>query len=293
MSQEQRPNLKYLIEGMKPLFVTLKKEIDESSDLSGAEKKRQNASISRDNRIVDLFAKLVVDLLEGMDKSNEEKHEEVIAESSRQQTNQDKLEEEVIQTKKKQERLEKEIIKNKLENDKQEQMHKFETIKIHNITAPSSATREDVYQSVLDYFKDADIPVDKDQIKSAVRPSKGTSKSPHIYCTFFRGSDKINVLRQRKNKMSQNTDFQRKRPNSFVTEDLTPLRQLIAFKLRKDPNRIAKSWSMDGKIKCLKVGHSVTDTPITIETPYDLKKAGWSNDEVQEFIQQNLVNNED
>ena len=50
---------------------------------------------------------------------------------------------------------------------------------------------------------------------------------------------------------------------------------------------------MDGKIKCLKVGHSDTDTPITIETPYDLTKAGWSNDEVQEFIQQNLVNNED
>ena len=88
-------------------------------------------------------------------------------------------------------------------------------------------------------------------------------------------------------------EFQRKRPNSFVTEDLTPLRQLIAFKLRKDPARIAKTWSMDGKIKVLKARHSATDSPITIENPYDLTKAGWSDDEVKDFIQRNLVNNED
>ena len=269
-------NLKHYNEGMKTLY---DKWDDEANKMSNEKERKAHKSINKKiQESHELHSKLTIELLNGLFQITDDN-------KSEQEIENEKLV-------KKQERLEKENIQNKLEQDKQEQRHRFETIKIHNITAPNS-TREDVYQSVLDYFKDADIPVDKDQIKSAVRPSKGTSKSPHIYCTFFRGSDKINVLRQRKNKMSQNTDFQRKRPNSFVTEDLTPLRQLIAFKLRKDPNRIAKSWSMDGKIKCLKVGHSDTDTPITIETPYDLTKAGWSNDEVQEFVQQNLVNNED
>ena len=158
--------------------------------------------------------------------------------------------------------------------------------------APNSGTREDVSQSVVEYFKDANIPMDKEQIKSAVRPMKGSTKGPHIYCTFFRGSDKVNVLRKKKTNMRENPDFQRKRPNSFITEDLTPLRQLIAFKLRKDTVRIAKSWSMDGKIKCLKVGHTDDDFPITIETPYDLEKTGWSKQEIDYFIQHNLVNND-
>ena len=50
---------------------------------------------------------------------------------------------------------------------------------------------------------------------------------------------------------------------------------------------------MDGRIKCLKVGHTASDIPITIENPYDMTKAGWSNEEVNEFIQQNLANYED
>ena len=62
-------------------------------------KKRQNALMSQVHRAFDAFAKLAVDLLTGMHKSYEDKHEDVIAESSRQQTNHNKLEEEVIQTK--------------------------------------------------------------------------------------------------------------------------------------------------------------------------------------------------
>ena len=91
--------------------------------------------------------------------------------------------------------------------------------------------------------------------------------------------------------MSDNDAFKRKRPNAFITEDLTPLRQLISFKLRQDKDRIAKSWSMDGKIKFLKNGHKAEDKPITIDSPYDLKEAEWSTEEIKDFIYQNILNN--
>ena len=120
---------------------------------------------------------------------------------------------------------------------------------------------------------------------------KGGVKGTNIYCTFLRGSDKINVLRQRKAKMSDNDAFKRKRHNAFITEDLTPLRQLISFKLRQDKDRIAKSWSMDGKIKFLNKGHTDEDKPITIDSPYDLKEAGWSPEEIDDFINQNILSN--
>ena len=92
--------------------------------------------------------------------------------------------------------------------------------------------------------------------------------------------------------MTDSDDFKRKRPGTFITEDLTPLRQLISYKLRHDV-RIAKCWSTDGKIKCLKAGHTADDKPITIDSPHDLTQAGWTDDEVRQFIQHNLLNKQD
>lgn len=277
LAQILKVNLEHYKAGMKPLYDKWNSEADQISN--DKEKKYHKSIHKKIKESHELHHKLTLELINGLYQISDDNKKEL------------KMENENLI--KEQEKLKRENVKIKLEQDKQEQRHKYETIKIHNITTSNSSTREDVIQSVIDYFKDADIPVDKEQIKSAVRPMKGSSKSPHIYCTFFRGSDKINVLRKRKTNMKENNDFQTKRPTSFITEDLTPLRQLIAFKLRKDTNRIAKSWSMDGKIKCLKVGHTTTDIPITIENPYDLTKAGWSNDEVNEFIQQHLANYED
>ena len=132
----------------------------------------------------------------------------------------------------------------------------------------------------------------EDRIKSAFRPMKHGAKGTNIYCTFLKGSDKVNVLKQRKIKMTDSSTFRQKRPNAFITEDLTPLRQFISYKLRHDKARISKTWTMDGKIKCLKAGHQENDKPITIDSPYDLKEVGWSDTEIKAFIHENLLKKE-
>ena len=74
-----------------------------------------------------------------------------------------------------------------------------------------------------------------------------------------------------------------------MTEDLTPLRQHMAYKLRTDEN-IAVSWSIDGRLKCLKTGFKKEDKPIIIDTPYDLSKVGYSTEDIQAIIKQSLYN---
>ena len=92
--------------------------------------------------------------------------------------------------------------------------------------------------------------------------------------------------------MTDNEEFQRKRSNSFITEDLTPLRQLISYRLRQDKQKIKKCWSIDGKIKCILQGQG-DDKPISINTPYDLTKVGWQSSDVKKFIRENMLKNHD
>ena len=85
--------------------------------------------------------------------------------------------------------------------------------------------------------------------------------------------------------MRENTAFQAKNLKGFMTEDLTPLRQHLAFKLRKD-DTIKTSWSIDGRLKFIKkVGDG---KPVTIDSPYDLSKLGYSKEAIEAIINQSL-----
>ena len=72
-----------------------------------------------------------------------------------------------------------------------------------------------------------------------------------------------------------------------MTEDLTQLRQHMAYKLRTDQN-VAISWSIDGRLKCFKTGYKKGDTPITIDSPFDLGKLGYSVNDIHTIIKQSL-----
>ena len=89
--------------------------------------------------------------------------------------------------------------------------------------------------------------------------------------------------------MKDNAVFQQTHKNAFMTEDLTPLRQHMAFKLRTDET-IAVSWSIDGRLKCLKAGFKKDDKPIVIDTPHDLAKIGYSSEAIHTIIKQSLYN---
>ena len=52
-------------------------------------------------------------------------------------------------------------------------------------------------------------------------------------------------------------------------------------------------WSIDGKIKCITQTQGEDDTPISIDTPYDLTKVGWHPSEVKQFINENMLKKHD
>ena len=179
------------------------------------------------------------------------------------------------------------LISAKIELDKHKQEAKNTTIRIHNV--PAAGEHEDVNKTVIGIFKDASIEFDETNIDVSIRPSKNGIRGTTVICRLRYSFDRIKLLKQRKNKMRDNGSFQRKHPDVFITEDLTPMRQHIAYKLRQSKDKIAKSWSIDGKIKCLKIGHADADKPITIDSPYDLRKIDWSTEQINEIINEHLL----
>ena len=279
VAQVEDPNVKFLKDRMKPLFATFDQEVEELN-LSGLDTQRHKLLNSRIQRTTDLFSTLVVELIQGMNQTNEENLNNQIAENTKLKDNYNKLEENLIQT--------------KIENDAHQQSLKCDSIRIHNVKVPTppsqnSRDREDVVNTVIEYMSDANIPLERADIRSAYRPMKEGRPGSNIYVSFLRGFDRLKILRQRKTKMTENPEFQRKRQGSFITEDLTPFRQLIAYRLRQDKQRVKKSWTIDGKLKCILVGQDDNFTPISINNPYDLIKVGWETSDVKKFIRENLL----
>ena len=282
MAHVEDVNVEFLQNGMKGLFETFDVEVDQL-ELSALDTQRHKMINARIQRVTDLFSTLVVQLISGKNQINDEKLNDVVAENIKLRDNYNKIEEELIQT--------------KIEHDQHQQSLKCDSIRLHNVSVPTPSTqdpraREDVVNTVIDYMADANITLERADIKSAYRPMKEGRPGSNIYVSFLRGFDRVKILRQRKTKMTDNQEFQRRRSNSFITEDLTPLRQLISYRLRQDKQKIKKSWSIDGKIKCILQGQG-DDKPISINTPYDLTKVGWQSSDVKKFICENMLKNHD
>ena len=85
-----------------------------------------------------------------------------------------------------------------------------------------------------------------------------------------------------KKDMRENQEFKADYPDVFIVEHLTPKRSGVAYKLRNDSN-IEKCWTIDGKIKVVKVGASSQDRPITIDSLADLKDLDWDQKDIDEL----------
>ena len=83
--------------------------------------------------------------------------------------------------------------------------------------------------------------------------------------------------------MRESTTFKQSYPDAFMVEHLTPARGAAAYHIRQDTS-IAKSWSIDGRLKVFKTGYSDSDKPITINSLQDLTKLGWSQDRIDDLI---------
>ena len=83
--------------------------------------------------------------------------------------------------------------------------------------------------------------------------------------------------------MRESTTFKDNNPDGFMVEHLTPLRGKVAYLLCKDSN-IAKSWSIDGRLKVFKTGYTESDKPINITSLNDLTKLDWSQERIDNLI---------
>ena len=208
----------------------------------------------------------------------------------------DNLSDKIVNLTKELELTREELIQTKLEMDKQNQYGRREMIRIHNIPEPTLQANqyENVHDTVVTVLQAAGIEIEENMISSAqrlpVRRSDAGNKTKPITFKLTRRYDRNRVLRLKKTHMKDNVEFQTKYPRVFMTEDLTPLRQHMAYLLRKD-DRLAVSWSIDGRLKCLFKNYKKEDKPITIDTPQDLGKLGWSEGQIAEIIKTNLLKN--
>ena len=178
--------------------------------------------------------------------------------------------------------------------DEQNQFGRREMIRMHNVPEPPQVTGEYecVEDTVVKVLKDAGYEINTDMIVSAQRlpPKKLTGDAKGFKPITFKLTKRFtrNHLRTKKKHMRENKTFQTKHKGVFLTEDLTPIRQHISFKLRKDET-IEKVWTIDGRIKCTKVGANEADKPYTIDSPHDLKKLGWTESQINQIIKENLM----
>ena len=184
--------------------------------------------------------------------------------------------------------LRRELINVKCDLEMHQQYGNRDTLKLCNVPEPKLPPKvnEDTNQTVIDVLKKAGINVSKQDISVSHRlPSKDGIKP--IICKFGLRNVRNHVIRGKK-QMRESNEFKDSYPDVFMVEHLTPLRGKVAYQLRKD-DTIAKSWSIDGRLKVLKVGYSDSDKPINITSLQDLTKLDWSQARIDDLIM-NRVN---
>ena len=179
--------------------------------------------------------------------------------------------------------LRRELINTKCDLEMQQQYGNRDTLKLCNIPEPTLGHREkeDTNDTIVKVLGEAGITITKEDISVSHRLPNEKGIKPLI-CKFGRRDVRNNVIRC-KRQMRESTTFKDSNPDGFMVEHLTPLRGKVAYLLCKDSN-IAKSWSIDGRLKVFKTGYTESDKPINITSLNDLTKLGWSQDRIDNLI---------
>ena len=117
---------------------------------------------------------------------------------------------------------------------------------------------------------------------AAAAPATNRRKPPRIILRVNRRDVKTKLFEKRK-EISSKPNVPIKYKNVAIYEDVTPLRSRIMFELRSRGDRKAFKyvWSRGGRIYC-----RATDDAdrTTINTPQDLAKVGFSQQEIEDII---------
>ena len=174
-----------------------------------------------------------------------------------------------------------------LDLEKLQQYQNRDVIKICGVTEPSNLgprDHENTNQTVKNIFSKLNTVITDQDISVTHRIKSKIQQAGKPKAILFKASrrDFRNKLMRMKRDMRENQEFKNEYPNVFMVEHLTPLRSKVAYKLRHD-NNIEKCWTIDGKIKVVKVGASSQDRPITIDSLADLKDLGWHQNDIDEL----------
>ena len=127
-----------------------------------------------------------------------------------------------------------------------------------------------------------DITPEEISVSHRIGKNSATDKPKPILVKCNGQTVRTRIIRKRK-VMRDNEQFKRAYPGAFIVEHLTPLRSKVAYKLRHDDN-IAKTWTIDGRIKVVKMGASEDTEPTTIDSLTQLKSIGWTDENIEDLV---------
>ena len=191
--------------------------------------------------------------------------------------------------------LEKKIRENQFSIDAQAQYNRSENFKIHGIEYKKGENTNEIVKEVAKYcgvqINDADLStshrlMSKEDMDKQINPSNRDTKIPPIIVRVNRRDLKTDLLEAKK---TITTPAHLK--NAIIYEDVTPLRSRIMYHLRQrnDKQAFRYVWSKGGRIYARTPEHAALPRdqqprPLIINTPDDLSKAGFSEKEIEDII---------
>ena len=185
----------------------------------------------------------------------------------------------------KMEAMRKELTFTRYQLDSHQQWSRRENLRIFGIDKTDD--KEDCVQIARNIFEDMGVPVEKEEISVAHRLNSGrdSGRAGAIIVRFVSRTPRLKVIRKKKD-LTTKPVCKRKYPDAFITDDTTPLRSAILYRLRQAKPEIQSSWSIDGRIYVKKQGESNEVKPHVINTPDDLvQKLNWSQQTVEELME--------
>ena len=178
------------------------------------------------------------------------------------------------------------------------QYTRSENIKIHGIQYEKG---EDTNKIVKDVFKYCGVDIAESEISVSHRlmskeemdkitPATQDQRIPVIIARLNRRDLKTKLLESKKN-ITTNTECPAKLKKAMIYEDVTPLRSRIMYQLRNRDNKQAFRfvWSKGGRIYARTPEQAALERqhqgpPKIINNPDDLKKVGFSEQEIEDII---------
>ena len=158
------------------------------------------------------------------------------------------------------------------ELDRLAQYSRRENVRLHGVPETADENTNDV---VIAIASDMGVHIDERDICISHRLQKSRSmKERPIIVRFVRRDTKTALMK--KKKTLRNIDHHR---NTFVNDDLTPLRSKMLRALKLD-EQVKRVWTIDGSFHCIVMEGNV-EVKKRLDSPDDLFKLGWSEEKIE------------